>query len=85
MAYYGYVSLGLMLNGFTRTMLRVVMNRIKKLMDEKKLSEKEVLKAVLKDLNFTKKLIDQVLETYNQYKQHISQEDAQKFYLIFNI
>lgn len=85
MAYYGYVSMSLIIGGFSRTMLRVVINRIKKLMDEGNLAKDEVLKKVLKDLKFTKKLIGQVSEKYEEYRKTISEEDAQTFYLYFNI
>ena len=85
MPYYGYVSMSLMLKGMSRTMLRVVINRIKKLMDEGKIAKSEVLNKVLKDLNFTKEFIKEVSEKYEEYRKTISEEDAQKFYLIFNV
>ena len=62
-----------------------VYSNLEGLINKAKSKGEEVLKKVLKDLKFTKKLIGQVSEKYEEYRKTISEEDAQTFYLYFNI
>lgn len=84
-AFYGYASLGLITNNFTRTMLRVAMSRIRKIVSEGKISERDILIKVLNDMNFSENYINEVLESYDEFKKNISIKNAEKIYLALNI